>query len=330
MKRLFLIVLYLMMGAVATAQNYPSEWKKYTSDGYFHDIESDAVKQTALNRARTNLARQIQVRVQEVNRIDKDVVNGRSSIMYSSRQTLSTDVDMDLVESKSQYNEAQGLYYVLVYIDKSTACTYYENEVRMLISNITSALTIADNYIATGFKGKAKTELQMALKRFDGAAKPFFWLNVFGFDEYRLQQYLTRLHDLEQGVKQRLADLEYGTTYCVVSEADLFGQRYVKLANEVKGELSAQGCNFVDDAAAADFIIRITASARKYNEFQGAYFTYIDATVSIDKQATGQRIFEDEVQVKGSHTLGYNEAARDGYKKVSKEISKLLKDNIKQ
>lgn len=330
MKRLFPIVLFLMIGAVATAQNYPQEWKKYTSDAYYHDIESDASKQTALDRARTNLARQVQVRVTEVSRMDKDVVDGRSSIMYSSMQTLSTDVDMDLVESKSHYDNAQGKYYVLVYIDKAAACTYYENGVKMLVSNVSNALTIADNYIATGFKGKAKTELQAALKRFDGAAKPFFWLNVFGFDEYRLQQYLTRVHDLEQEVKQRLADLEYGTTYCVVSEADLFGQRYVKLANEVKGELSAQGCNFVDDAAAADYVIRITASARKYNEYQGAYFTYIDAAVAIDKRATGQRIFEDEVQVKGSHTLGYNEAARDGYKKVSKEISKLLKQNIKQ
>lgn len=330
MKRLFPIVLLLLLGTVATAQNYPQEWTRYTSDAYFHDIESDATKQTALNRARTNLARQMQVRVTEVSRMDKNVVDGRSSIMYSSMQTLSTDVDMDLVESRSHYNEAQGKYYVLVYIYKAAACTYYENEVKMLVSNVSNALTIADNYIATGFRGKAKTELQTALKRFDGAAKPFFWLNVFGFDDHRLQQYLTRVHDLEQGVKQRLADLEYGTTYCVVCNADLYGQRYVKLANEVKGELSTSGCNFVDNPVDADYVIRIQASARKYNEFQGAYFTYVDAAVSIEKNATGQRIFEDEVSVKGAHTLGYTEAARDGYKQISKEISKLLKQNIKQ
>lgn len=330
MKRLFPFVLLFVASMAATAQHYPQEWTRYTTDTYFHDIERDASSQTALDRARTNLARQIQVRVQEVSRMDKDVVNGRSSIVYSSRHAFSTDVDMDLVESRSHYDDTQGKYYVLVYIDKTAACTYYENEVKMLVSNVNNTVTIADNYISTGFKGKAKTELQSALKHFDKAGKPFFWLNVFGFDEYHLQQYLNNVHDLEQGVKKRLANLEYGTTYCVVSEADLFGQHYVKLANEVKGDLSAQGCNFVDDPSNADFIIRITASARKYNEFQGAYFTYIDAAVCIDKQATGQRIFEDEVQVKGSHTLGYNEAARDGYKKIGKEISKLLKNNIKQ
>lgn len=330
MRRLLSIILLLMMGPMAIAQDYPQEWTRFTLDTYYHDIESDVAKQTALDRARINLARQIQVRVQEVSRMDKQSVNGKSSILWSSKQTISTDVDMNLAESKSYYNEAQGKYYVLVYIDKAAACTYYENEVKMLASNVGNAVTIADNYIATGFKSRAKDELQTALKYFDGAAKPFFWLNVFGCDEYRLQQYLTRIHNLEQGIKHRLADLEYGTTYCVLSEADIFGQRYAKLAGEVKGELSAQGCSFVDDPTAADFIIRISASARKYNEYQGAYFTYVDAAVSIDKQTTGQRIFEVEVSVKGAHTLGYDDAARDGYKKLSKEISKLLKNNIKQ
>ncbi len=311
------------------AQHHPAEWNRYTSDAYYHDIESASTKQSALELARTNLARQIQVRVSEVSQMDKNSVNGRSSMVYSSKKSFSTDVDMDLAATKSYYDEEQGKYYVIAYIDKAAACTYYENEVKMLISNIDNTLGIAGNYMATGFKQKAKAELQKMLRLFDDAGKPFFWLNVFGFDEGRMHQYLTKLQDNEQTAKQWLADLEYGTTYCVVCTADLFGKRYVKLANEVKGDLSAQGCNFVDDPQSADVVIRIEASARKYNEFQGAYFTYVDAAVSVDKTATNQRIFEDEVSIKGSHTLGFDEAARDGYKKITKEITKLLKENIK-
>lgn len=320
----------LLSGFVAMAQNYPSEWKKFTSDAYFHDIESGVKKQEALDLARTNLARQIQVKVNEVSQMNKQAVNGKTSILYQSTKTMSTDLDMNLSETKSYFNDDQGKYYVIAYINKENACNFYENEVKMLINNTSSAITTADNYINTGFKSKAKTELQNALAMFDNAAKPFFWLNVFGYDTYQLQQFLDRINGNLQVVKQKLADLEYGTTYCVVCDADLFGQRYVKLMNEVKGELSASGCNFVDDPSAADYVIHITASARKYNEFQGAYFTYIDAAIAIDKKATNQRIFEDEISVKGAHTLGYNEAARDGYKKISKEISKTLKNNIKQ
>ncbi|MBQ9473835.1 MAG: LPP20 family lipoprotein [Bacteroidales bacterium] len=329
MKRFLAAALFLAAFAAASAQNYPQEWRRYTSDTYYHDIESAASKQAALEQARTNLARQIQVRVSEVSSMDKQAVNGRSSVLYSSQKSFSTDVDMSLAATQSHYNEAQGKHYVLVYIDKQAACTYYENEVKMLISSTDNTLGIAGNYIATGFKQKAKAELQKMLRQFDGAAKPFFWLNVFGFDERLLQQYLNKVHDNEQTAKQWLADLEYGTTYCVVCSADMFGKKYAKLANEVKGELASQGCNFVDNPSEADIVISITASARKYNEAFGAFFTYVDAAVSVDKTATGQRIFEDEVSAKGSHTLGYDDAARDGYKQITKEITKLLKENIK-
>ena len=261
--------------------------------------------------------------------MDKQAINGHSSILYRSSASFSTDIDMSLAETKSYYNENLGKHYALVYIDKAATCTYYENQVKMLVSKSGNALTIADNYVSSGFKQKAKAELQKSLSLFDDVAKDFFWLNVFGLDEYRIQNYLNQVNNREQNIKQRLADLEYGTTYCVVGSADLFGKRYVKLMNEVKGELATSGCNFVDTPSEADVVINIQASARRYNEFQGAYFTYVDAAVSIDKKATGQRIFEDEVSVKGAHTLSYDEAARDGYKQIKKEIVKMLKENIK-
>lgn len=328
MKRFAFLMLLASTLHVVFAQNYPSEWMRYTSDAYFHDIESAPTKQEALDLARNNLARQIHLKVEEVSHIDKQAVNGRSSILYRSSASFSTNVDMSLAETKNYYNEKQGNHYVLVYINKATTCTYYENQVKMLVSKSDNALAIAENYVNSGFKQKAKTELQKTLSMFDDVAKDFFWLNVFGLDEYRIQNYLSQVNNREQTIKQRLSNLEYGTTYCVVCKADLFGKRYIKLGNEVKGELAASGCNFVDNPESADIVIRINASARQYNEFQGAYFTYIDAAVTVDKTATGQRIFEDEISTKGAHTLSYGEAARDGYKQIKKDIVKHIKENI--
>lgn len=332
MKR-FLAIALLFAGCLAKAQNYPSEWVKYTSDGYFHDIESAQYKQDALDLARTNLAKQIQVKVQEQSKIDKQAINGKTDIHYYSQKSFSTEVDMDLAQTLSSYNDDFGKYYVIVYINKEEACNYYANQIKMLINNIGSHIAIADNYINTGFKSKAKEELQKTQPLFDEAGKPFFWLNVFGLDESKIQQYLNKVNNSEQTVKSKLAELEYGTTYCVVCNADNFGKVYPKLQNEIKGELSASGCNFVDDPNQADYVIYIDASSREYNKVSNAggdaYFTYVDAAVSIDKKATKQRIFEDEISVKGSHTLSYDEAGRDGYKKISKEISNMLKENIK-
>lgn len=323
------MALLLLAGVVVLAQKYPSEWIKYTSDGYFHNIESASTKQRALDLAYANLARQIQVKVDEVSQMDKQAVNGRSSVLYRSSTSFSTNMNMKLSETKSYYNEASEQYYVLAYIDKAASCSYYEKDVKMLITKLDNVVAIADNYVNNGFKQKAKAELQKASQMLEDAGEPFLWLNVFGFNENRLQNYLSQMNEREQSIKQKLADHEYGITYCVVCEADLFGKRYVKLQNEVKGDLAAFGCNFVDDSTKADVVIHIKASARKYNEFQGAYFTYIDAAMTIDKNATGQRIFEDELSTKGAHTLSYDEAARDGYKQIKKEIVKRLKENIK-
>lgn len=329
MKKTLVTTLLLFVGVIVSAQNYPSEWVKYTSDGFFHVIESAPTQQGALDLARINLARQIQLKVDEESQMDKKAVNGKSSILYRSSTSFSTNIDMKLAETKSYYNETTKKHYVLAYIDKAASCSYYENEIKMLISKADNIIFISDNYIDNGFKQKAKAELQRGSQLFDEAGKSFFWLNVFGLDKDRIQNYLNQVNEREQSIKQKLSGLEYGTTYCVVCEADLFGKRYVKLGNEVKGDLSGSGCNFVDNPSDADIVIRIQASARKYNVFQGVYFTYVDAAVNIDKNATGQRIFEDEISVKGAHTLSYDEAARDGYKQVRKDIVKLLKENIK-
>lgn len=342
MNRILTIVLLAVVVALQ-AQNYPSEWVKYTSDGYFHDIESARNSQNLpetrfrndlLDLARANLSKQVQVRVTEVSQMDKNVVDGRSSILYASMRSVSTDVDMQLAETRTQFDPSSGKLYAMAFIDKEEACNYYKNDIQMRISNLNNVISIAENYIRTGFKSKAKTELQNAMPQFDDAGKSFFWLNVFGMPQYQMNQLLEQVHQLEQRVKAMLAELEHGTTYCVVCHADNFGKQYVKLQNELKGELSKMGCSFVDDAENADYVIHVEASAREYNKMStaggSAYFSYVDAAVAIDKNATGQRIFEDEISVKGSHTLGFEEAARDGYQKVSKEISNLLKENIEQ
>lgn len=342
MKRILTTALLIVASLTALAQKCPNEWMCYTTDAYFHDVESGVndknlseakFKSNLLDLARTNLSKQIQVRVEQVSQTDKNVVDGKTHIVYNSSNQVSTDVDMQLSESKSYLDPKTGEQYVIVYINKEDACKFYENEVKMAISKINNAITISDNYIASGFKAKAKTELKNTQPMFEEAEKDFFWLNVFGMEDFNIQKYLEQVNQLEQTVKLVISDLEYGVTYCVVCKADNFGKAYTKLENELKGELSKSGCNFVDDPKTADFVINVNASAREFNMLNNAggsaYFSYVDAAVSIDKVATNQRIFEDNVTVKGSHTLGYSEAGREGYKRISKEISKLLKDNIK-
>lgn len=341
MKRILLFIPLLIAALAVEAQKCPPEWVKYTSDGYFYDVESGKntqgvadtkFKNDLLDLARSNLAKQIQVKVDEESQMNKTAINGHSNIDYRSVRNISTNVDMQLAETRTLYDPTTEKYYAIVFINKEGACDYYKREVTMKISNINNTIGIADNYVATGFKSKAKTELNALLPKFAEFDKPFFWLNIFELPAYQLNGLLDEVHGLESTVKAKLAELEHGIAFCIICTADNFGKPYPKLLNEIKGELSAIGCNFTDDAASADYVIRIEAKSRQYNKMTNAggtaYFTYVDASVSIDKVATSQRIYEDEVQVKGSHTLSYEEAGRDGFRSVSKKLTELLKPQV--
>ena len=341
MNRVITLTFLLLASLLAKAQSYPLEWSKYANEGYFFDIESNSNSQQMdeakfrndlLDLARANLSKQIQVKVEEVSRLDKTAINGETSIHYSSSRRFTTKLDLKLAKTETYTDIVTGKVFAIAYINKREACQYYENELQMVVGKANNASQIAENYIRQGFKPKAKNELQQVLAELDSAEELFFWFNVFGMPEPQLHQRLSQVHQAEQSLKTNIAELEHGTTYCIICTADLFGEPFPKLEKEVKGELSKAGCNFTSDPKEADYVIRIEASAREYNRASiagsEAYFSYVDAAVAIDKNATGQRIFEDEIAVKGSHTLGFNEASREGYKNISQKISQILKENL--
>ena len=341
MKKVLAIVLLLLLGLSAKTQNYPMEWSKYTNNGYFFDIESGSNSQKMdetkfrndlLDLARANLSKQIQVKVEEESQLDKTAIDGETNIHYSSSRRFTTDLDLKLAKTESHTDLVSGQFFAIAYINKQEACQYYENELQMLLSKVDNAFQIAENYVQQDFKTKAKNELQQVLLELDSAEELFFWFNIFGMPELQLQQHVSQVHQAEQSLKTEIAELEHGTTYCIICTADNFGKPYPKLEKEVKGELSASGCSFTDDPTTADYVIRIEASAREYNKANiagtVAYFAYVEAALSIEKNATGQRILEDEISEKGSHTISYEEASCKGYKTISKKISKLLKENL--
>lgn len=341
MNRIITLAFVLLVSLSAKSQSYPMEWSKYANDGHFFAIESGSNSQqmdetqfrnNLLDLARANLSKQIQVRVEEVSQLDKKAINGITDIQYASSRRYTTDLDLKLAKTESQTDIITGEVFVIAYINKLEACRYYENELQMLLKNVDNAFQIAENYGQQGFKMKAKNELQQALSELDLAEEIFFWFNIFGMPEQQLQNYLNQTHGKEQTLKSNIAELEHSVAYCIVCVADSFGKPYTNLVNEVKGGLSASGCNFTDDSVAADYVIHIEASAREYNKANiggsTACFAFVDVAVSIDKMATSQRIFEDEISVKGSHTLGFEEAARDAYKNTGKIIVKLIQENI--
>lgn len=343
MKQVCFFFLWLSVSLGLKAQQYPPEWVKYTYGGYLYDMQSGSndrklseadFKDFLLNTARTNLAKQVQVRVQDAAELNKRAVDGRTSTVYSSRTAFSTDVNLKLVETRTAYNPASGTGYAIAYIDRDAARNYYKNELTLACNKINNSIALAENFVEAGFKSKAQSELEASRKHFAAADEPLFWMNVFGASQSELAEWQERFNVAEQNVKKMLADLKHGTVICLSCSADIFGSPYPTLQNELKGILAADGCSFTDKPANADWVIKVRCRTRKYSNVKVggsySYFSYVDARLVVDKVVTSQRIYEDEISVKGGHSLGYPEAARAGYKEVKQKIGEIIKNSIKQ
>lgn len=338
MQRIVIFFCLLSLSLSVSSQQCPPEWVKYTLGEYLYVIEHDHntknlsetdYKNHLLDIARTNLAKQVEVEIQQIAVLKKEAVNGQTNITYRSVATFETDVNLKLVGTYTMYNPTTREGWAIAYINKQAAIGFYQGEVYSGLARIESALMIAQNYVAHDFKTKAKETLQAALQELPTLDTNLFWLRLFGQNQALSTSQEEKRNTLEQKLRMEIAALEYSNRICLVCTADLFGASYPSLQNKVKGMLATQGCTFVDNPAEADWSINITASAREYNAATHgnytAYTTYIDAFVTITKIATGQRICEDELTLKGSHTMNYTEAARKAYKEITENIINLLK-----
>lgn len=342
-KWLLLLLLSAGMSFGCAARSFPPEWARYLTGEYLAEVQTGrnernlperAFLDELLNGCRTNLARQVRVRVSDFAELEKRARDGAATVVYSSRTQFSTDVDLRLVVTRTCYDPETGEGCALACIGKEEAHRYYRSEIDAFLERVDHTLALANDYVRSGFKGRAKSELEALLPRFGMQDEAFFWLRVFGFPPEEYAALSSSRNDREHSVKRMLAELQHATTICLICSAELFGSRYAALQQLLKGRLSAQGCSFTEDPARADWVVRVEASAREYNrlttEARTLYFAYVDAAVSIDKVVTSQRICEEGLSVKGGHTISYEEAARAAGRELAERLGSLVLHAIKE
>ena len=92
----------------------------------------------------------------------------------------------------------------------------------------------------------------------------------------------------------------------------------------LKNLLAEQGYQFVSQAADADFVIQVNAVTTAGNTYNGIYFSYVDATMSIIDAVTGLEKYKTSVeQVKG----GGSNSQKAGMKAL-KLASEQLKEEL--
>lgn len=92
----------------------------------------------------------------------------------------------------------------------------------------------------------------------------------------------------------------------------------------VKELLSEKSYNFVDKETDADFVVNIKANTTTGTYYQGIYFAYLDANVSVVDASTGEEIYKTHLdQIKGGGA-NYKKAAKKAYKTGAEKLKEML------
>ena len=253
---------------------------------------------------------------------------------FVSSTTTSVDMKIPGLQIESWRDPQTGTIYAFAYVKKSTLIRQLEKQITVVLTKVEISLDQVDQLIATGQKLQARSAAEKALPYFEEVDEAQKLLVAVDSDATEETLMLSETRTLQQRLMAMLAQLKNALTICLKADAKIFSTAYPALQEELKGALSPLGCNFVTDPSTADWVIDISAQAREYNTVTmgdvNTYFAYVDATVSITKTATGQRVYENIFTEKGGHTHNYQQAAREAYKYLTPKLRTAIELQVKQ
>ena len=324
------------------ASFYPTS--SYFSGFAMNQIAKGEDLETALESikvaARVEAISTIQVHVQSVkqdySRSD-EYSNGRKDLQefyqrFQSMTKLTTDMEIPGLKIESYHSG--NIVAAFAFVKKRDLQRQLEKQITMELTRLETQMDNAEELINNGQKAEARNRVAELAKEFAGIERNQELLLAVDPEADAESLQLNETKALQQRHAKMTAALKNGIYIKLLCQADCFGSSYPKLQNELKGELSKIGCTFTDNADEADWVIVVSSKTREHRAEKfgnsTSYFVYVDSHIEITKQATGQKVYEDEIAVKGGDTQNNNNAARAAYKDTTAKLAAIIKEQILQ
>ena len=329
------------MDAVSRDILYPAE--KYYTGFASATIQNGEDKEVVYARVQQNAqiaaVSSIQVTVEQT--IERFMQNAQThgeassaDIMTSYAQTHTGLKDIPGLKTKLWENPKTHEVSAFAWIKISDLTNRLMRRIAANTAKLELELKNIETLVSKGDKMQAKnnlTELQTLLDDIENDQRIMLSIDPSVRDEDLSMEDTKRL---KEHFRTLNADLKNGLNIYLVCTADLFGEPYPALQEELLGTLSPLGITIVDTAEQSDWSIAVTASAREYNATTFGnvtnYSADVHAQIIINKTVTSQRIYENRITVQGAHTHNYEQAARQAYKDISPQISQIIQKQLKQ
>ena len=296
----------------------------------------DRIKREAQVEAASSIRMRVEKTLTETNRSEliqaAGVFDEKVTEQFVSFTQLRVDMEIPGLKVEVWKDETKKEIAAFAYVKKSELISKLNRRIIAGITKAELALENIERLINDGRKSEARKAAEEGLLLFKDIEEAQTLLLAIDNGSADLQ--LSETLALKQSMSDRLTELQHGIAICLRITAYCNENPYPYLEKQLQGELNTIGCHFTNDAATADWIVSVDAKTREYQHTTWGnvdmYVSYMDAQISIVKTNTGQRIYEDLLTVKGTHTLNFDEAARDAYKGSAKKIGNVITQTITQ
>ena len=332
--------------AASRRMHYPSEgWYTGYVEGKQQRGETiEAVTARLKDAARVELVSTIRTTVEQTldSRTVSDMYQSSSDFEERVRETFVSETrisssirDLPGLKIETYRNPSDGVISAFAYVKRQTLINQLIKRIVLLSGKAENDLEQTMQLSEDGQKTQARRVAEQGLRQLAQAEEAQNLLAVV--DETADDETLQTAHT--QALKRQLSDmlsqLQNAAAVYIQCDAKLINSNYSALRGEVEGALSETGVSFVNDPAAADWAVYITAVAQEYakTDFGSVsnYAAFVEVHVDIDQFPGKKRIYSNTITSQNkSHTKGFEPAAREAYKEITPQILSILQSQIAQ
>jgi hypothetical protein len=265
--------------------------------GSVHDVTEQAK-----NDAQADLSKNIRVKIRSVTQsnLSAQTVNGKydERINFSNEASTISDTETTGLRIESYYDAKTTCVYAFAYVNKRELTDYYKATVGMLLQEAEGSLNTAIQLEQNNEKVKARAECEHVRSLIsDIRDAQALLIAVDAGDRESLQP--DRVTNLYNEVTQMLARLAQGVYIYVENNGDFFGKPDSRIADKLKAQLATHGCSFTEDAAQADFQLRLNTSIRVSSAQGDIVYCYADVEIELYDTHRRKAVYTDALSQKG-------------------------------
>jgi hypothetical protein len=284
-------------------------------DSSFHEVT-----ERTKNNAQADLSRNIWVKINAVtqNNLSIQTVNGKTDEResFSNTASVTSNTEVAGLKIESYYDAETKLVYAFAIVNKQELTDYYKANIDRCLQQAEAWLSTVVQLEQNKEKAKARAECERVRRLLSDVSDAQKLLMAVGAGDYESLS----LDNLNDATTQILARLAQGVYVYVESSEDFLGKPDNRVANMLKTELAANGCSFVEEAAQADFRLRLHTSVRLSSTQGDIVFCYADVEIELYDMHKQKTVYAGEFSQKGG-SVTQEKAGRIALEDAAKKIT---------